>query len=91
MNSTEHLLAILAEESAEIAQRATKALRFGLEEVQPGHVLNNRDRILKELHDLWAVVEMLDLCVVSRDAIERKKAKVEYFLKYSQECGTLTP
>jgi hypothetical protein len=35
MNPTEHLLSCLAEECAEVAQRASKSLRFGLSEVQP--------------------------------------------------------
>jgi len=91
MNRTEHLLTILAEESAEVAQRATKALRFGLDEVQPDHVWNNRERIVQELNDLWAVAEMLGICRVDRIAIDRKKAKVEAFLEYSKKCGTLQP
>jgi hypothetical protein len=32
MNITEHLLATLAEECAEVAQATSKALRFGLDE-----------------------------------------------------------
>lgn len=91
MNRTEHLLTILAEECAEVAKETSKAIRFGLGEMMPGQSLTNRERILKELQDLWAAVEMLDLQHVDREAIDRKKAKVEAFLKYSEECGTLTP
>jgi len=75
MNRNEHLLVILAEECAEIAKETSKAIRFGMDEVMPGQALNNRQRILRELNDLWAVVEMLKLQVVDREAIEHKKTK----------------
>ena len=93
MNRTEHLLMILAEECAEVAQRVSKALRFGLDEVQPGQQLTNEQRIWGEMNDLAGVGEMLiaargagGFC---RDAVEAKKAKVERYLSYSAECGTL--
>jgi hypothetical protein len=102
MTRVEHLLCILQEECGEVARRASKALRFGLAEVQPGQELSNADRIVQKLCDLIAVVEMLQLEVVGEDgqidpdfpdgyraAIGGKKAKVEKFLRYSDECGTL--
>lgn len=97
MNRTEHLLSCLAEECAEVAQRVSKALRFGLAEVQPGQPLTNAQRIGQEFHDLLAVVEMLeeagalDRPTGSTTAIERKKAKVLAFMEYAEQCGTLTP
>lgn len=45
MNKVEYLLACLAEEAVEVAQRATKAMRFGCNEVQPGQPLCNVQRI----------------------------------------------
>jgi hypothetical protein len=99
MNRIEHLLTTLAEECVEVAQRATKALRFGLDEVQPGQKLTNAQRINVEVTDLFAVLEMLaaEKCGVrgcddrwsDRLTISRKKEKVEVFLRYSAECGTL--
>lgn len=93
MNRTEHLLMILAEECAEVAQRVSKALRFGLDEVQPGQDLSNEQRIWAEMNDLAGVGEMLIAARgaggICRDAIAAKKAKVEKFLCYSAECGTL--
>jgi len=56
----------------------------------PGQALNNRQRILRELNDLWAVVEMLNLQVVDRQAIEDKKNKVTEFMSYAEKCGTLS-
>ncbi len=97
MTRTEHLLTILAEEGAEVAQRATKALRFSLSEVQPGQPFTNAERILAEFNDLQAMIEMLQregaLSYPSahqwNNDISAKTAKVEHYLKLSAECGTL--
>ena len=91
MNRIEHLLTILAEECAEVAKETSKAIRFGMNEVMPGQPLTNRERVLKELQDLWAAVEMLDLQQVDREAIDRKKEKVLKYMEYSRQCGTLAP
>lgn len=104
MTRTEHLLTILAEECAEVAQRVSKALRFGLAEVEPGQPLTNAQRIMGEVNDLVAVYSMLAGPVVSpttplfegsveewhRD-VAAKQAKVQHYLAYSEVCGTLTP
>jgi NTP pyrophosphatase (non-canonical NTP hydrolase) len=92
---TEHLLVILMEECAEVAQRASKALRFGLKEVEPGQEATNAERLAGELADLDAVVLMCEAegafaCAGEQSALERKERKVERFLAYSAECGTLT-
>ena len=50
MNRTEHLLACLAEECAEVAQAVGKALRFGLDDGYPGTDRKNADDIAKELN-----------------------------------------
>ncbi len=65
------ILTIVGEEAAEIgiemlsilAQlqiRASKASRFGLEEVQPGQLYSNRDRLSHEVGDLLAVLELAE-------------------------------
>jgi NTP pyrophosphatase (non-canonical NTP hydrolase) len=91
VNRIEHLLFTLAEECAEVAQRASKAARFGLDEVQPGQMLTNRERIVQELNDLYAMAEMLDLATVDRTAIATKKDKVMRFMDYAERCGSLQP
>jgi hypothetical protein len=95
MNRLEHLLTIAGEEAVEVAQRAAKALRFGVGEVQPGQQLSNLQRMNGELCDLLAMFEMVHAEVgltfgIDLDAIEAKKVKVEKFLAYSRELGTLT-
>jgi hypothetical protein len=101
MNKKEHYLTILAEECSEVAicanrlaQRVTKALRFGVDEIQPGQLLSNAERIAQELNDLIGSVEMLidDGILdwqVNRDAVEAKKEKIKYFLERSKEYDTL--
>jgi len=101
MTREDHLLVIIAEECNEVAQRATKALRFGLEEVQPGQEQNNSLRILGELADLLTAFDMLieesavmgranlDACKVLVEMRNAKRAKIEKFLLLSAECGRL--
>lgn len=94
MNRREHLLTIASEECAEIAQRLSKAIRFGVDEIEPGQNLDNTQRINQELSDLFGVIEMLFEdglpLFVDHDLADAKKRKVEKFLAYSAECGTLT-
>lgn len=96
MTRSEYLLTCLAEECAEVAQRVSKALRFGLSEVQPGQPMSNADRILGELDDLLAVTTILQLEGVLPEAgppsdavVDAKRAKIERFMAISREQGTL--
>lgn len=91
MTRQEHLLIRAMEECAEVAQRISKALVFGLDEVQPGQPLTNRDRVVAEYTDLVAVMEMagFPLAVVNGRRVDEKIAKVEKYLRYSEQCGTL--
>ena len=59
MNLEQYLLTLLVEECAEVAQRATKAQRFGMNEVQPGQDLNNFQRLNGEINDLMTVMGLL--------------------------------
>jgi hypothetical protein len=100
MTETQYLLGCLGEECAEVAQRASKASRFGLLETQPGQPLTNEDRILGELHDLIAVAGMLGLVPQPPPGVDMRlnvpafvwQAKVEKVRKYmglSRELGQL--
>jgi len=65
------LLTILAEECCEVGQRVSKALRFGVDEVQPGQPWCNGERIALELGDIEAVVlRLVALGVFTERAIE---------------------
>ena len=96
MTRTEHLLVILMEECAEVAQRCSKALRFGLEEVQANQTLTNAERLKKEMIDLVAVWGMLcksgatePIAPMDESLIESKQQKVEDYFELSREQGTL--
>lgn len=95
MTRLEHLLTILGEECNEVGQRTSKALRFGLDEVEPGQELTNRQRIAEEISDLIAIIGLLRVEAKleidqSPPRLQAKLDKIETFLEYSRTCGTLT-
>jgi len=59
MNRSDHLLTILIEECAEVAQAASKALRFGAKNVGPKSTLTNAEIIVHEFNDLFGAMEKL--------------------------------
>jgi hypothetical protein len=70
MNREEHLLTVAGEECSETHVRISKALRFGLDQIQEARDdkpeqnperLTNRERILEEFFDLCAVLDMAHL------------------------------
>lgn len=95
MNRQEYLLECLSEECNEVGQRVSKALRFGMSEVQPGQALSNADRIVDELEDLISVARILQAERVlpefmpSQARIAMKQAKIEKFMAISRAEGTL--
>lgn len=100
MITGEMLLLQLMEECNEISQRVSKALRFGLEEKQPRQDHTNRERIVDELVDQKAVLELLIeegifkeeniIASMSKTNIEARKLKIKHYLEYSRSCGRLT-
>jgi NTP pyrophosphatase (non-canonical NTP hydrolase) len=80
------LLTILIEECAEVQQRATKLLRFGCDEVQPGQDKSNSTRLAEEIGDLECVINWLEsYCLIRIDDIETgRKRKVGRLRKYMQ-------
>jgi len=54
------LIECLAEECNEVAQRCMKALRFGVQEVQPGQELTNIERIAQEFGDVMCVFRHIE-------------------------------
>lgn len=94
MNAEEHLLCCLGEECAEVAQRVSKALRFGLGDVQPGQELTNKERLGQEIADLEALLFMCRQANLIPSApkfseIEAKRAKVLKFMTYARTLSTL--
>lgn len=94
MTRKEMLLTILAEECAETAQRVSKALRFTLEEIQPGQDFTNAERIVYEFNDICAMMEILSegnilSGLYDSSAIWAKKEKIKKYLEYSEAVGAL--
>ena len=92
MNKVEYLLTCLIEECAEIQKAATKALRFGLND-QYKDTTPAQD-ISRECCDLIAVIEMLEEeGIIEKTgtirAIEQKKVRVNHYMEYAIERGTL--
>lgn len=101
MNRQEYLLTCLGEEGCEVGQRVTKALRFGVDEVQPGQPDTNGERIRFEVYDtiaryLIAAAEIdglpplhLDQDIIAQ-VTRTKRAKIEKFMAISREQGVLS-
>lgn len=96
MNRIEHLLAVLAEECAEVAQRCSKAQRFGINQRQADQPLTNAQRITVELNDLYAVVEMIrddlgEFAFGERDPdmVGEKRRKVERYMDHARNLEAL--
>lgn len=97
MNRIEHLLTCAAEESNEVGQRACKAGRFGLSEVQPGQTLDNWERIVEEFHDLFSVLIILAMdsghdlndLYVSANKVHRKRERIVKYMDLAVESGAL--
>lgn len=94
MTKEQYLLTKVMEEASEIIERASKAQRFGLYQIQSGHTLTNQRRLIEEFLDLVAVLEMLDILPdleadVNLRFIEEKQKKVLYYMEYSELLGVL--
>jgi hypothetical protein len=95
MNRKEHILTVFSEECAEVAQRASKALRFSLKEIRPGQAYSNAELIMHEYADVVGMMEKMieeRLVTYPEDFTERvknKKTKFEILLNFSKEQGTL--
>lgn len=99
MNRAEHLMTIAAEEAMEVGHRITKAMRFGMTEVQPEQPFTNAERIVEEFHDLFAVLAMMlvegampmgESLIPSADQLLAKREKVNSFFRLSAAQGTLS-
>ena len=106
MNERQYLLVKLIEECAEVSQRATKALTFGVYERQtdgpstnpkPEAKLNNNERLCQEFTDLIAVSELLNewlakpLTTTDTIGKNEKKEKIRKYMIYSRSLKTLNP
>jgi hypothetical protein len=98
INREQFLLLKLAEECAEVAQRASKSIRFGHDEVQDGQPLTNAERLRNELADL-----LTTMCMIGEETdhiahfergegvayAESTRVKINRFYEYSVYLGRI--
>ena len=100
MNRAEYLLSIVGEEGSEVAHRTSKAMRFGVVEIQPGQPDTNGERLRFEVYDVIATYliaaeenEGLPPLHLDADIIAQltatKRAKIEKFMAISREQGVI--
>jgi len=96
MTKIEHLYVKLMEECAEVQQRASKLMQFTAGEKEPGQDKTNTERLMLEIYDLMAVIALMDVYGLITLAEADLKAhytakwqKIEKYLAYSQELGTV--
>lgn len=93
LDREQYLMLTLAEECAEVSQRVSKAFRFGMEEIQEGQIMNNRNRIAGEFNDLFTIYKMLEeegyLPPLEEKLIDMKKKKVNKYYDYSIDVGMI--
>jgi hypothetical protein len=89
----------LAEECGEVAHRAMKAMQFGMDEIEHDHEDTNQERLLAELVDLAATVDLLRNAEVlppnsglmhfpsDQFAVNRKKEKIRHYHSISIKEG----
>ena len=99
MTLREHLLAKLAEESAEVGMAACKSAIFGNEDRNPNlppDSLTNSERLADELNDLFAVADMaaeagiIPINWFSNAKQKAKRGKLKFYAAYARGKGTLT-
>lgn len=94
INKQLYLLILIIEECAEVIQRVCKAIRFGLDEVQPSQELTNGQRINYEINDLSCVIDLAAKEKIINQTIffdmrAKKVEKVEKYMNYSKELNIL--
>ena len=90
----EHILYCIGEESGEIQQVLGKIGRFGMLDMNPTTNVNNFMHLMYEMHDIIAVWEMLcdeigEDSEISRRLIDKKKNRVEKYMRYARKRGVL--
>lgn len=93
LSREQHLFACLMEESAEVSQQIGKIFRFGLNDKHPELDENNKQRLVAEIRDLQAILEMLitdgSLPSEVMTYSYKKQKKTELYIEYAKQKGTV--
>lgn len=78
-------------------KRTTKALRFTLEECEPGQRHSNGNRLCDEIKDIYAAVSMMEergiipRVILSEADLQIRKNRFQKYLIHSANNGTFKP
>jgi NTP pyrophosphatase (non-canonical NTP hydrolase) len=92
MNKKEYLFLCLAEEAAEVAQAASKCIRFTPEHTYGGYAETNLERLDIEVTDLLTILHMLEeelKMEFNKKPGKSKRFATEKYLAISKGMGTL--
>jgi hypothetical protein len=97
MTKREYLLICLMEEAAEVAQAASKCIRFGDDGTWPGYDGSCIVRLARELIDFMVVSEMASSTIAPLDLpdpelmarVKAKHEKLEAMMQRARELGIL--
>jgi len=97
MTENEHILTTLGEEGVEISKEVSKALRFGLDDIDPRDPQgpSNKGKIIDEINDLLGVVDLLvergilPTWWFSKHQQSAKREKVLKFIEIARSKGTI--
>lgn len=84
MKYPEYLFVKLGEEASEVIKEAAKCLIFDPDNFAPGTNLRNQEKLVDEIHDFLAQVEMLHEnglinFIYDRSKVDHKKRKVVHY------------
>lgn len=90
MNTLDHLLACIGEESGEVQQAAGKSLRFGIYDRNPNTMKPNFSDLRGEVHDVLAIYYMIcdeleEDSDIDPRLLQDKIDKVKRYMKYAEQ------
>lgn len=97
MDYKELLLVIMQKEAIGVANQISRCLKFGPNEVQPGKILPNCERVQEKLISLEVVYKMaMDQAIFPEIltghlamAKKQKEKDIDRMIAYSEECGVI--
>ena len=92
MNRVQYLFNLLSEEASEVAQNASKCIRFTPFHKSPKYTENNIERLQTEITDFVTIIQMLEEELRHKFDMtpsEDKRERVEQYYEISRQLGTV--
>ena len=88
MSNVNYDLIKLSEEAGEVIQETCKALRFGLDDINPKLKISNKGRIQEEILDFIFMCRKLNFeTLISHEAYEKRLSRYNKWLEYAISKG----